>query len=784
MQHDNQLDQVNFTNESINLREEIEKYVFHWKWFVLGGMFALLLAFLYLRYSTNQYQVSSTILVEGDSKGSLPSELSAFQDLGLSSASSSFENEIELLKSRSLMERVVKDIGINVTYYNKGRIKTPEIFYKQLPIKIHFFTKDSAFYRQNTSFVVRIKSATTFSFLNREGKELSAHVFGENIKTDFGELTITPINTKNITEGSEIIVKITPLKNVVGSYLNRIHISEVNKKASVIKITLTDPVKLKAEAVVNNLVKQYNKDAVEDKSVVGKNTNLFINERLKIINEDLLRVEVGAEDFKKKNNLTDITSEATLVLGTKSELEATIINLSTQLKLVDFVQEHLSKSVNDLIPANLGLADSGLEGGTLKYNELLLERNRILQSSSTLNPVIVNLDTQIENLRSSIIQSLTNLKASLTISLNSVQQQESLLKSKLSEVPRQEREYRSIERQQQIIEALYLYLLQKREENAITLAVTLPNAKIIDVAYGSDFPIAPKRNIIYLGSLLLGIIIPFGIIYMMFLLDNKVHTKKDIEKILKAPILGDVPKSKSIKKIVVSENERDSTAESFRLLRTNINFMLSNVVDDCKTIFVTSTLSGEGKTFISINLASVLALTNKKVLLIGADIRKPKITEYLNIKSGRGLTHFLMDTKLTPSDVVEHVVETNFDMIHSGILAPNPSELLMNGRFEEILAYGKQHYDFVIVDTAPVNLVTDTLLIGHFADLFIYIIRANFLDKRLLEISKVLYQEKRLPNMAVLMNDVNYDKGGYGYGYGYGYGEQLDKAPWWKRIFS
>ena len=453
MQSENQLNPINFNDQSINLREEIEKYVYHWKWFLLGIFIALIGAFTYLRYTPNIYQVSSTILVMGDAKAGLPSELSAFEDIGLGKSPASFENEIELLKSRSLMTRVVKELGINVTYYTKGTVMTSELFAKQVPIKINFFTKDSIFYNSNTSFIVQPTSETGFNLKDSEGNVKSTHVFGENIATEVGELTITPNNIGDIAAGNEIIVTISPLKNVVASYLSRIQIAEVNKKASVIKLTLSDHIKLKAEAIVNNLVKQYNLDAVEDKSLIGEKTGQFINNRLEIINKDLLRVEVGVEDFKEKNNLTDIISEATLGIATKSELDKSIIDLSTQLKLVEYVQDYLKTNTEDLIPANLGLLEGGLESSTLMYNKLLLERNRILQSSSVTNPVIVNLNNQIKNLRGSISQSLTNLTSSLNISLNQVQEQEIKLRSKLSAVPKQEREFRNMARQQQIIEA-------------------------------------------------------------------------------------------------------------------------------------------------------------------------------------------------------------------------------------------------------------------------------------------------------------------------------------------
>jgi capsular exopolysaccharide synthesis family protein len=505
-----------------------------------------------------------------------------------------------------------------------------------------------------------------------------------------------------------------------------------------------------------------------------------------IINEDLSTVEKGAEQFKTANQLTDLATEAGLAVQSKSEIEKNLLDLNTQLKLAEYVSDYVNANSGELIPANMGIGDASVDGNTEKYNQLVLERNRILKGSTEKNPTIINLNGQIKSLEQSIKQSLAATKASLKISLKAIKGQENRFASTISEVPKQERVFRDIQRQQQIMETIYLYLLEKREENAITMAVTQPSAKIIDTAYGSNIPVAPKRNIIYLAALLLGLLIPFGVIYVRSLIDNKIHTRKDVESVVKAPILGDVPKTKSAKKIVVSDSDRSSIAESFRLLRTNINFMLTGVKEGGKTIFITSTISGEGKTFVAINLAAVLSLTNKKVLLIGADIRKPKIGDYLELTYEKGLTHYLIDNDLKITDIIKSVSELNFDFIGSNLIPPNPSELLMNGRFEDVLAYGKQHYDYVIVDTAPVNLVTDTLLLSHLADMFIFVVRANYLDKRLLSIPKMIYEAKRLPNMAMLINCTDLERGyGYGYGYGYTYYEENKvKKPWYKRLFT
>ncbi|HEY9169459.1 MAG TPA: polysaccharide biosynthesis tyrosine autokinase [Lutibacter sp.] len=785
MQENNQYNPISDNDESINLREQLENYLFHWKWFVLGVFVALLGAFLYLRYTPSQYSVSTSILVDDKNSGGLASELSAFADLGLMGSSKAvLDNEIELLKSKSLMERVVKTLRTNVTFFKQGNVIKSEIFSKQAPIKINFFSPDSVFQKLDTSFMVKITSESTFTIKDAEGNRAKDHNFGDLIITNYGEMSITPLKQGEFEDNEEIIVKIAPFQKVVNRYRNALQIQPVSKQASVLRLSLTDPVKAKAEEILNSLVGQYNNDAVLDKNLTAKNTDEFINKRILIVNEELSNVEKGAEQFKTENKLTDLATEAGLAVQSKSETEKKVLELSTQLKLAEFVSDYVNANPGQLIPANLGIGDASVDGNTEKYNQLVLERNRILKGSSNINPVIINLNGQIKNLEESIKQSLTNTKASLKISLNAIKGQEFSFTSTISEVPKQERVYRDIQRQQQIMETIYLYLLQKREENAITMAVTQPSAKIIDAAYGSNTPVAPKGNIIYLAAMLLGLLIPFGIIYIRTLLDNKVHSRKDVESIINAPVLGDIPNTKSEHKIVVADSDRSSIAESFRLLRTNINFMLTGVKQGGKTIFVTSTVSGEGKTFVSINLAAVLSLTNKKVLLIGADIRKPKIGEYLDLIYEKGLTHFLMENEMKVPDIIESVKEVNFDFISSNLIPPNPSELLMNGRFEEVLAYGKQHYDYVIVDTAPVHLVADTLLLSNHADLFIYVVRANYLDKRLLMTPKILHEEKRLPNMAILVNGTDLERG-YGYGYGYGgYSEDLIKKPWYKALFS
>lgn len=755
-------------DDEINVREIIENYMFKWKWFVSGVLIALFVAFIYLRYTPNEFAASTTIFINDEESGGLTNELSAFQDLGLmSGAKVSIINEIGVLQSRTLLRRVIENLELNVTYYGQGNIRNRELYKTEVPFKIKFFLADSILNNLDTTFMISAKSRSRFFLKTAENVKVKELRFGKTFTTDFGEINVIPSDVENIELDENIIIKIRPVKNIVDNYIDEIEIEPQTKNSSLLIVSLRDKVNQKAKDILDDLIVQYNADAISYKNQITKNTDKFVSERILDISKNLSDVDKGVEAFKVKNRLTDIEVEAGLILSSNSELEKQIVNLRSQIKLVDYVSDYVKNNIDDLIPANLGLKDDATNSNTSMYNQLLLERNRILKSSSRINPTVINLNAQISTLRQSIGQSLSNHRSSLIFSLNELRNQENRLNRKRNLAPQQEREFQDIKRKQQIIETLYLYLLQKREENAMSMGVPIPNAKIIDKANGSDLPVAPRRVLTYIIAFISGLIIPLIIITIISILNNKVQSVEEIERIIKAPVLGDIPKTKSVHKIVTNENERSSVAEAFRLLRTNLHYMFSQVNENSKMIFITSTKENEGKTFIGINLASVLASTNKKVLLIGADLRKPKINDYLETQSEIGLTNYLVDTKLNVSDIITTNDNINFDFISSGEIPPNPTSLLMNGRIEKVFAFGKENYDYVIVDTPPVSLVTDTLLLSHLADLFIYVIRANYLDKRLLKIPINMYENNRLPNMALLLNDTNYKKTGYGYSYGY-----------------
>lgn len=782
-----ELEQSSFSVEETqenNLKDSLLKYLRHWKWFLLSLFVSLALGFVYLRYQTPLYEVNATILIKDDKKGEISSELSAFEDLGILKNNKNIDNEIEVLKSRTLMTMVVKELNLDVSYFSYGRPIEHER-YHNTPVTLNYTVKNET-PKIKGNWILIPESDKQFVLKDgKSGKTLGTYHFGEAIETAFGKIILT---TTPFFEGTylnkEFRVIIKPIDEVVDGYLRSVKVTPVNKTSNAIKISLKDAIAAKAADIVNNLIKQHNLDAIADKNQVSRNTANFINDRIKFITDELSLVEGEAQDFKTRYKLTDVESDAKMFVETGSQSEAGVLEINTQMRVAEFMNDYVQKhdKPGDLIPANLGLSDPPLTLQITDYNKLVQERGRLLKSSSEKNPVVENLDNQLLALKASIRESLINLKAALQIRVRELSKKESEINSRISSVPKYEREYRIIQRQQQIKEALYLYLLQKREETNIALAVTVANAKVIDPAYSDGEQVSPKQQIIYPVAFIIGLLIPVLVFYVLDMLDTRVHGKKDIDK-LKLPYLGDIPLSDSKDRLVVSGNNNSSVAEAFRLLRTNVDFMIGGGKAGSKTVFVTSTIGKEGKSFVALNLAVSLAISGKKTLLVGMDLRAPKILKYLNTADKKGLTDFIMTGNGQLADYIFRAAELgNLDVLPSGSIPPNPAELLMHTGIKDLFTALKQQYKYIIVDTAPVGMVTDTLLLNDYADAFVYVVRANYLDKRLLNIAETSYKEKRLSNMAILINGSDHSKG-YGYGYGYGgYGYGNDKpAKWWQR---
>ncbi len=762
---------------SHSLIEIWEQLCRHWVWFVLGLFIAWSCATIYLRYAENLYSAEAKVLLKEDLSFQT-SELSALMGRGLGKGDTkpNISDQIEVMRSRRLIGKVVDNLQLNIRYFSDARLKRQEFLGDKAPVKVSVLSKDVSY----LNFEVFIKSKSEIEITHNE--KIIKSAFGKTIKLNDVELMVLP---KGSSVGKTLHVVIYPVSSEISMLKRKLSIIPIND-GSVLSVSMVDNLPDRARIVVDELIKQYNEDALNDKQRIGEKTTQFIEERLAKVSDDLQAKDQDVEVFKKGNNVINLEAEGGISLTEASANNAQVLEQSTQLSLVNSMQDYLRNNQNDLIPENIGLTDGAVNANASKYNQLILARMDMLKHSTESSQIVQNLNQQIQEIRTNLNQSLTNYKKTTQISLGSIQGESGRIASKINRFPTQEKEFKNISRQQQIVEALYLFLLQKREENEITNAATPSSIKVVDYAYSSNIAISPNQNNIYLMATAAGLLVPFAVLYLMFLMNNKVQSRRDLDK-LGISIIGDIPSTKS--DMIIQENDRSVLAESFRMLRTNIGFYLSGKNNLAKTVFITSTVSGEGKTFIAVNLATILSASKKhKVLLIGADIRNPRILEMLDItqfNKRKGITQFLSDHDLPVEDIIISETSLPFDIIHSGALAPNPSELLMNGRFKEMLNQVKGRYDYIVVDTAPTSLVTDTQIIADFADLFLYVIRANYLDKRMLEMPEDLYRDKRLPNMALILNDVGAGKGygyGYGYSYGYGYGYASKNPKGWKRF--
>ncbi|AYN68432.1 polysaccharide biosynthesis tyrosine autokinase [Euzebyella marina] len=785
----------NIAGANINLNELIGKYTIKWKWFLLSVLITIILGYLYIRYSTPQYAVQTQIqILEEKTTGS---ELDIFQDMGVfGNGKNKVEDELRIVNSRSNFIEVVKELNLNTKIMVQGNIKESEV-YKNPPINVSFIAADSIMNRANFDFFLSISSSTTFGYSEEEDMPNKIYAFGKNISTPLGDIVITPnVEVFEKYKDKKIRISVRPIEEVAQDYRKKILVTNPGEFSNMVNLTLEDPIKAKAIDILNVLINVYNQNAITDKQIIADRTSNFINERIADIASDLTSVDQSAQDFKTEKGVTDIAAETNVNLNVGVANQQELANARNQLNMASSMQQLIQQQGNyETLPTNI-LSDPSIAGLTDRYNQLVLERARLLKSSNEKNPVIVNLDQQIAGLKSSLMSSVNSTVNNLGLTVNSLSGQQARFNSKIYSSPANERALRDITRQQQTTESLYLYLLQKREEAQITAASSSPKSKIIDKAYSiSPNPVSPKKPLVYFACVVLGLLVPFSLIYINDLVDNKVHNMNSLEKLVKdVPVLGELPKlSKKEEKLVVKE-DRSVLAESLRIIRTNLDYLIkTKQVGNKKSniIFITSSVPGEGKTFLSTNLSMISAASSKKVLLIGADIRNPKLYSFLTGKeinkmsnSGRnkdaGLTEFLYDNTLEPKDIINPLLihHNTIDVIYSGRIPPNPAELLMSDRFNNLLEHVAPLYDYVLVDTAPLMVVTDTLLISQYADVLIYVTRAGVTETRAINYPIKLRNEGKLKGLTFVVNDVDKSNLGYGGKYGYGYGKTQKK--WWR----
>ena len=771
----------------INLKELIFQYFKYWRWFLFSIIITTAIGILFLKITPKKYLSESKIILEtGNKESFLISEwmdMTDFADL----SRNKLDDWIEILKSRRLMMKVVDKLDLNIKYKEKKGFLTTEIYKENSPITLKFVDEKSKYLVDSTkNYEIVIKSSKNFICKDLKTNNKIEGIFGKPLKFKFGEI----IFFRNHTSNSEksVLVSIVPLIDITLEYINLLDVYSMSKNGHVINLGMKSNLPNNANKIIDLLILQFQDDIIDDKKKIGKKTISFINDRLSLISKELGITDGSMEKFKSTKKIFDFETEGKKQVLESSRIEEQIKQHSIQLSLIDYMNNFINSNKNSLLPSNIGLTDNSLIAITKQYNELVLERDKMLVSSTKENPIVKNLNSQISELNNNIRVSLRNYKNTTSIAIGNLEKQIGQVSSKISELPSKEREFKDIFRKQQTIEALFLLLLQKREETQIFTASTPNIVKIVDKAFYNKNPIFPKPYIIIFISGFIGFIIPVVIFYINFLFDDKIKNKNDIEKVItNIPVIGYLPKSDT--KIVDITSINSTSAEAFRLLRTNINFFLPEMDYKSKCVYVTSTISGEGKTFASINLALTLALANKKVLIIEADIRKPKIRENLGIEGNLdGVSDYLSGNI---NDISTNIISINssisniftyfkqqssflkIDLFPSGKISPNPSELLMNGRFENIIKYGRENYDYIIVDTAPIGVVTDTLLINKYSDLVLFIIRVNYLQKNMLDILHHTKKEGKfdIHKTSILINYVD-TQDGYGYNYTYGYNDK------------
>ena len=756
----------------------------NWYWFVLSILICAGIAFFYLKSSSKVYSRKASVLIRDDSKGGSISESTAFADISFLGGKRNVDNEVLVFQSRHLMEKVARRLHLDMSYKVKNGLREDEL-YTHSPITVLFPESEERQVIEMT--VTPVDSATVrlsdFS-LSIAGEEIrSAEVvdarLNDTILTPVGTMVVTPtLYYTDTYYGKPVYITKSNMEKVVEGYLRRINISLASKTATIINLVLDDVSTARAEDILNMLIAVYNEDVINDKNQIAVNTSKFINDRLIIIERELGSVDANIESFKRENQLTDITSETGMYLQNTSRYKQEGLSLENQLSIVKYIKEYLvdPQKGSDLIPANTGISDNSVESQIKEYNDMLLKRDKLVAGSSNKNPIVIDLNNSLGAMKQTIIRSVDNLIVGLNIQLKNIREQEEQTTKRIEAVPTQQKYVLTVERQQKIKEELYLYLLNKREENALTQAITESNARIIDPASGSSVPVAPKSMMILLAAIVLGGTIPMGVLWLLNVTDTKVRTRKELDNVLTVPFLGDIPrhgtrKGEDTDAIVVHESGRDSVSEAFRIIRTNMEFMRVKS-DNLQVVMFTSANPGAGKTFVSSNLAMSIAQTNKKVVLVDVDIRKGTLSGIFSNPSGRmGLTHYLSGHTDNLDDIIGVSEEYDkLDIVFSGPVPPNPAELLLSERFDYFISELRKRYDYIIVDNVPAGMVADASIVNRVADLTIFVVRSGVMDRRQLPELEKMYREEQLRNMSVILNGVSSERRGYGYGYGNGYG--------------
>lgn len=787
-------------HNSFDFLEQFFLYLRYWHYFLISTVICFFVVKYYLNHTVSVYESKAKVKIIDDSKNSFILPNSPVAMFGRNKVN--LDNEIEVLKSYRLLEQVCKSLNLNNQYYNVGYLNNVEIW-KNRPFTIEWLDNSAKMDEKSISFEIEITNEGYKVVSSSSGSSSKVHPFNSIQSINgipYKLMRQVDVNLKALS-GRKFLIVHASVRSVALGLSGSLNISNSNKNSDILILSLVGANRDKSEVILNEIIKQFDIDGLNDRRLVSQRTIDFVNLRFKSIEKQLDSVETNKATYKRNEGLTFIGEDA--ITATKGKVDATndVFQVETQIALSKVLEQTVKADKKlGLMPANIGLTNNGINQSISEYNSVVLERERYAVSGGANNPMIQSANAKLGSLKVNISESIKAYQKELEVSLSKNDYIKNTSGSKFSAIPNNEKVLRGIERQQNIKEALYLLLLQKREEAAVNVAIASSSIKVVDFAMTSSSPVAPKKGTYYLAAILIGLLIPFLFLYIGFLLDDKLHTKEDILKLTKNKIiLSEVPHINADVRLT-GLNDRSILGESFRILRTNLSYIFPlKEQKTAQTIMITSTIKGEGKTFTALNLSISFSIMNKKVLLIGADMRNPQLHNYLNIKKNQhGLQDYLHDVSVNWQSTVNknYLDNENLDIILSGTIPPNPAELLSNGRLEKLIEEAKKEYDFIIVDTPPTLLVTDTLVISHLADTTLYVVRADYTPKKILEFSVNLSDKGKLKNMAYVINNVGSNYKGYGtygynykynYAYGYGYGYDADlgtKKSFLGRIMS
>lgn len=768
------------TDDFIRIQDLWGMFIPKWYWFATSLFVALATASLYLLSTPNVYTRTAAILIKDDSKNNSPaSAMNEFADMGIFKSNTNINNELLTLKSPTLMTEVVKRLGLNEIYTIRWGLKRIEL-YKSSPILVTYLFDN----KKSVSFDIEVGAQNKFYLSNfivagEETGERFEGIIGDSIQTSAGTLAISLTSQyENFFTGSTIQYSKEPADMVADSYTQKLWAELGNEDATIINLSIDDASVQKAEDILNTLIEVYNEKWIQDKNQIAVSTSRFIGERLGVIENELGHVDENISSYKSEHLLPDVQAASNLYMSQSAENKKEIQALTNQLTTAQYIRRELnSKEMNQPLPTNSGIANVNIESQIGEYNKIVLDRNRLIANSSEKNPLVKDLGNSMQSMKRTILQSVDNLIVSLNTQIRSIRQQEVATTQQLASNPSQAKYLLSVERQQKVKEELYLYLLQKREENELSQAFTAYNTRVITAPRGSALPMAPNKKNILLVAFALGLLVPAVIIFMQENMNTKVRGKKDLEN-LSVPYLGEIPlysnnkkkKNKSQEKtIVVEEGNRNIINEAFRVLRSNVDFMKSKNTEQ-KVFIETSFNPGSGKSFLSMNIAMSFAIKGKKVLVIDGDLRHGTVSAYVGSPK-KGLSDYLGNKEVVWNELL--VIDKKYPNLHIipvGTIPPNPTELLEDGSLATLMQDLRDEYDYIFIDCPPIDIVADTQIIEQYADRTLFVVRAGLLDRSLLSELESIYLEKRFKNLSVILNGTESTGGRYSYRYGYSYG--------------